>query len=69
MRDARDTRLIQRVQRRIGMLRADRKVAGVDDACDAGVERRQRRQLGAQMHIERAVFQTHLAADKLKIGR
>ncbi|MDB4872543.1 MAG: LysR family transcriptional regulator [Gemmatimonadales bacterium] len=63
-----DARVIQRVERRIGMLGAAGIVAGVDDGSDAGIERSHRRQAGAQIHVERAIVRTQFLGDDVDIG-
>ena len=63
-----DAGIVERVQRRIGMLGASRRMAGVDDGGDAGVERGDRRQLGAQIHVERAIMRAQRLGDDVDIG-
>ena len=63
-----DAGRVERVQRRVGMLGAARAVAGVDDGGDAGVERRHRRQPGAQVHVERAILRAQRAGDDIDVG-
>ena len=63
-----DASIIERVERRIGMLGAARDVAGVDDGGDAGIERSDRRQLRAHIHVERTIVCAQRLGDDVDIG-
>ena len=63
-----DAAVVERVERRIGMLGAARRMAGVDDGGDAGIERGDRRQLGAEIHVERAIVRAQRLGDDVDIG-
>jgi hypothetical protein len=60
--------IVERVERSAGMPRAARRMAGVDNGGNAGVERGDRRQLRAEIHVERAIVRAQRLGDNIDIG-
>ena len=63
-----DTAVVQRVERRIGVFGATRRMGGVDDGGDASIERGDRSQLGAEIHVPRPVMRAQRLGDDVDIG-